>query len=154
MRLPSLLVAAMLAVAACEPAPPPPDDPPAFGEAFQDLPLPANGQVVSRSGSQDALQIVIDVPASQEAVAEMYRQSLARAPWRLVSDSRDSAGTLLLYAEGKRPLWVRIAENPGGATRVELNGAAPGRDQDYMRRREAAADTTNTMRPRSLGAPK
>jgi hypothetical protein len=148
MRLHSLFLAAMLALAACEPAPPPPVDPPEFGEAFQNLPLPENGQVVSRTGSQDALQIVVAVASPETAVTAMYREALSREPWRLVSDSRDSTGATVLYAEGNRPLWVRIAAVPGGSTRVELNGAAPGRDADYMRRREAAADTSNTMRPR------
>ena len=62
------LIAGLLAVSACEPAPPPPDDIPEFGEAFPNLPLPAGGEVVSRQGSRDALQVVIDVPAPDMAM--------------------------------------------------------------------------------------
>lgn len=150
MRLISkVLIAGMLAVSACEPAPPPPDDLPEFGEAFPNLPLPAHAEVVSRQGSRDALQVVIDVPASLDAVVGMYRTNLSRESWRLVSDTRDSVGAIVLFAEGERPLWVRIAEVSPGQTRVELSGAVPGRDTTYMRHREAAAETTNTFRSRT-----
>ncbi len=142
-------IAGLLALAGCEQAPPP-DDSPEFGEAFQDLPLPADGKVITRSGSRDALQIVLESQASQEAVVEMYRTGLTRAPWRLVSDTRDSTGTIVLYAEGRRPLWVRVSPSDVGRTRIELNGAVPGRDSAYVRDREAAADTINTMRSRTI----
>ncbi|HEU4828333.1 MAG TPA: hypothetical protein VFT04_03985 [Gemmatimonadales bacterium] len=143
------LIAGLLAVAACEPAPPPPEDIPELGEAFPSLPLPAGGEVVSRQGSRDALQVVIDVPAPVRAVAAMYRANLSTESWRLVSDTRDSAGAIILYAEGEKPLWVRIAEGAPGRTRVELSGAVPGRDTTYVRRREAASDTINTLRSRT-----
>ena len=146
-----LLAAGLLAIAACEPAPPI-EDPPEFNEAFPNLPLPAGGEIVSRRGSRDALQLVIEAPAPQAELAEMYRTSLTREPWRLVSDTRDSSGTIVLYAEGKSPLWVRISAASAGQTRVELNGAVPGRDTAYVRQRQTSSDTINTLRSRPPGA--
>ena len=147
------LIAGLLAIAACEPAPPPPEDLPEFGEAFPNLPLPAAAKVVSRQGSRDALQVVLEVAQPPEALATMYRANLSTGTWRLVSDTRDSSGAIVLYAEGAKPLWVRIAAADSGRTRVELSGAVPGRDSTYMQRRQAAADTANTFRPRPMPTP-
>ena len=142
------LIAALLAVAACEPAPPPPEDLPEFGEAFPNLPLPIAAKVISRQGSRDALQVVLEVPQPPEALAAMYRGNLSRASWSLVSDTRDSTGAVVLYAEGEKPLWVRITAADSGRSRVELSGAVPGRDTTYMRRRQVSSDTINTLRSR------
>ena len=147
------LIAGLLAVAACEPAPPPPEDLPEFGEAFPNLPLPASARMISRQGSRDALQLVLEVPAPPETVAGMYRTNLSTASWRLVSDTRDSTGAVVLYAEGQKPLWVRIAPADSGSSRVELSGAVPGRDTTYMQRRQTASDTINTMRARTRPTP-
>jgi len=122
-------------------------DVPELGEAFPDLPIPARSEVVSRQGSSDALQIVLRSSLPAEQVAGFYRTSLSVPGWRLVSDTRDSTGAYVLYAEGRRPLWVRIASEEKG-TLVSLNGAVPGLDTAYTRKRGEAADTTNTMRPR------
>jgi hypothetical protein len=147
------LIAGLLAATACEPAPPPPEDLPEFGEAFPDLPLPASARMISRQGSRDALQIVLEVPAPPEVVAGMYRTNLSTASWRLVSDTRDSTGAVVLYAEGEQPLWVRVAAADSGRSRVELTGAVPGRDTTYMRRRQTASDTINTLRSRTTATP-
>jgi hypothetical protein len=147
------LIAGLLVTAACEPAPPVSEDLPEFGEAFPNLPLPASAKVVARQGSRDALQFVLEVPQAPEAMVSMYRTHLSTSAWRLISDTRDSAGTVTLYAEGQQPLWVRIAGMGGGMTRIELSGAVPGRDSSYVRRRKAAADTSNTLRPRSILPP-
>lgn len=148
-----VLIAGLLAVSACEPAPPPAEDLPEFSEAFPDLPLPAGGKVVSRHGSRDALQVVIDVASPADAVAGLYRTNLSGESWRLVSDTKDSTGAVVLYAEGRKPLWIRIAALDPATTRVELSGAVPGRDTTYVRRREAASDTINTMRSRQSPPP-
>jgi hypothetical protein len=148
-----VLLAGLLAVSACEPAPPPAEDLPEFGEAFPDLPLPSGGRMVSRQGSRDALQVVIDAPATVDVVAAMYRASLSTASWRLVSDSRDSTGAIVLYAEGAKPLWVRISPSDSGRSLVELTGAVPGRDTTYARQRQTASDTINTLRSRTTAKP-
>jgi hypothetical protein len=149
MRIISMvLIAGFLAATACKPDAPP-EDIPEFGEAFPNLPLPASARMVSRQGSRDALQVVLEVPSPPDAVAAMYRTNLSTAAWRLVSDTRDSAGTVVLYAEGKKPLWVRIAAADSGRSLVELSGAVPGRDTTYIRRRQTAADTINTLRSRT-----
>ena len=122
-------------------------DLPELGEAFPNLPIPARSEVVSRQGSVDALQITLRSALPATDVADFYRSSLSAPGWRLVSDTRDSAGAYLLYAEGRRPLWVRISSETKG-TLVSLNGAVPGLDTSYTRRREASADTINTLRPR------
>ena len=148
-----VLIAGLLAIAACEPAPPPPEDLPEFGEAFPNLPLPVSARMISRQGSRDALQVVLEVPAPPEAVAGMYRSNLSTASWRLVSDTKDSSGAVVLYAEGEKPLWVRIVAADSGRSRVELSGAVPGRDTTYMQRRQTASDTINTLRPKASPAP-
>jgi hypothetical protein len=149
----TVLIAGLLTVAACEPAPPPPEDLPEFGEAFPNLPLPASARMISRQGSRDALQVVLEVPAPPEAMAGMYRSSLSAPPWQLVSDTEDSTGAVVLYAEGAKPLWVRITAADSGKSRVELSGAVPGRDTTYVRQRTAAADTINTLRSRTTATP-
>jgi hypothetical protein len=151
--IPVAMIAGLLAVTACEPAPPPPEDLPEFGEAFPNLPLPASARMISRQGSRDALQLVLEVPAPPEAVAGMYRANLSTESWRLVSDTRDSVGAVVLYAEGDQPLWVRITAGDSGRSRVELTGAVPGRDSTYVRRRQAASDTINTLRSRTTPPP-
>ena len=149
-----LVTAVALALAACESAPPPPGDLPEFGEAFPNLPIPPDGELVSQQGNTDALQLVFESPHAADAVAGLYREQLGAEPWRLVSDTRDTLGTIVLFAEGpKRPLWVRISAADSGRSRIELNGAVPGRDTTYARERKAAADTTNQMRPRIVGPP-
>ena len=148
-----VLLAGLLAVSACEPAPPPAEDLPEFGEAFPDLPLPVGGRRVSRQGSRDALQVVIEAPATVDVVAAMYRTSLSTASWRLVSDARDSTGAIVLYAEGAKPLWVRISPSDSGRSLVELTGAVPGRDTTYARQRQTASDTINTLRSRTTAKP-
>ena len=147
------LIAGLLAVPACEPSPPPAEDIPEFGEAFPNLPLPARAKMVSRQGSRDALQLVIDVPAPVDVVAAMYRTNLSTESWRLVSDTRDSAGGVVLYAEGAKPLWVRITPSDSGRSLVELNGAVPGRDTTYTRQRQTTSDSINTLRTRTTARP-
>ena len=113
----------------CESEPPPPT-PPAFGKAFSHLPLPPNPQVVSRTGSADALQLTVYSPAESEQVTDYYRSTLTKGNWRLVSDTKSPDGTIALYAEHDGPpLWVRIwkaKERPG--TMIQLTGAVVAKD--------------------------
>ena len=70
-----------------------------------------------------------------------------------MSDTRDSTGVVILYAEGQKPIWVRISAVDPNTTQVEVSGAVPGRDTTYMRRRQTASDTINTLRSRTTATP-
>jgi hypothetical protein len=105
--------------------PPPPD----FAKAFSNLPLPPNPEVVSRAGSGDALQLTLHSPAGVDQVTEYYRTVLSNSPWRLVSDTKNSDGSTVLYAEHNGPpLWVRIWRLGDQGTMVELTGAVIEKD--------------------------
>lgn len=124
--------------------------PPPFGKAFSYLPLPPNPEVVSRSGSADALQITLRTPRDLAEVTEYYRDVLTRGNWRLVSDIKSADGSTALYAEHDGPpLWVRIwkaTDQPG--TLVQLTGAVVGEDSsaakksDSIPKRPASRPTT------------
>jgi hypothetical protein len=146
MRPITAVLIAGLALAGCERA----DEQPkivATGDAMPTIPLPPNAELVSRSGSADALQLVLQSPASLEQVSRYYRGVFSGAGWNLVSDTEDRDSTITLYAEqAGHPMWVRL--HPAGtATRVELMGAVPGAESAYARAAKAAHDTSNTMRP-------
>jgi hypothetical protein len=105
--------------------PPPPD----LTKAFSNLPLPRDPELVSRAGSEDALQLTVYSPAGPEEVTEFYRTVLSNKPWRLVSDSKNPDGSTLLYAEHNGPpLWVRIWKLGDRGTMVELTGAVLAKD--------------------------
>lgn len=100
-----------------------PETPPEVADVFEQLLLPPNPEFVSRSGSRDALQLVLRSTATPEQVREFYRRSLAGGDWRVVSDRTDPEGVQAIYAERNgRPLWIRIAAD-GTGSRVELAGA-------------------------------
>jgi hypothetical protein len=104
---------------------PPQSKEPAVGQVFPTLPLPPDPQLVSKSGSADALQITMRSSADVHEVADYYRTQLSRGKWRLVSDVKSSDGSTILYAEQNGPpLWVRIwkqGNQPGSM--VQLSGA-------------------------------
>lgn len=102
-----------------------PPETPDFAAAFSNLPLPPAPQLVSRSGSTDALQLTLRSPATPSQLADYYRDVLSKGNWRLVSDTKNRDGSIVLYAEQKGPpLWVRIWKpaNAGGSL-VQLTGA-------------------------------
>ena len=138
------VTAAVLIACKSEPRPP---TPPAFGRAFSHLPLPPNPEVISRSGSADALQLTLHTPMEAEGVAEYYRNTLSQGEWRLVSDTKSPDGSTALYAEHSGPpLWVRIwkpDDRPGAM--VQLTGAVIAQDSTRLRNK---TDTV-TRRPRS-----
>jgi hypothetical protein len=132
----SLLLLGALVAAGCKDKPLPPVKTPELGEAFSQIHLPPQATLISRGGSEDALQLVFlsDLPASQ--VADYYRQALTSGTWNLVSDQQGQGGALVLYAEqqGGPPMWVRISDAESGVgSRVEITGAVTGR--------QAAADS-------------
>ncbi len=140
------VVLGLLALAACdrkEEAP----KPPAVTVAMPNLPLPPDGEFVSRSGSKDAVQLVFQSPATVDFVADYYRGIFGSAPWRLVGDSKDREGTIALMAEQNGPpMWVQISGS-GRGSRVEITGAVPGLDTAFTRRAQGARDSSNTLRP-------
>ncbi|MFL5401561.1 MAG: hypothetical protein ACJ8BF_01960 [Gemmatimonadales bacterium] len=98
--------------------------PPDFAKAFANLPLPPEPDFVSRSGSSDALQITFHSTSDVAQVAEYYRKALSRNNWRLVSNTKNPDGSVVLYAEQKGPpLWVRVSKSDRGGATVELTGA-------------------------------
>ena len=103
--------------------------PPAFAKAFSNLPLPREPELVSRAGSADALQLTVHSPAGVDEVTEYYRTILSNTPWRLVSDTKNADGSIVLYAEHDGPpLWVRIWKLGDRGTMVELTGAVIQKD--------------------------
>ena len=97
---------------------------PDAARAFPKLPLPPNPELVSRAGGSDALQLTVFSPADFEQVTEFYRSVLSEQDWRLVSDKKNSDGSVVLYAEQNGPpLWVRIWKLGDRGTMVELTGA-------------------------------
>jgi hypothetical protein len=97
---------------------------PRVGEAFPNLPLPPQASFVSRSGGPDALQFTFRSRAPADQVAAYYRSLFKQGGWKLVSDAKDSDGAIVLFAEQKAPLWVRIRNaDDGRSTIVELTGA-------------------------------
>lgn len=103
---------------------------PLIQQVFPNLPLPPEPELVSRSGSEDALQLTLRSPSDIAEVTEYYRGVLSRGKWRLVSDVKTGDGSTVLYAEQDGPpLWVRIwkpGDRPG--TMVQLSGAVVGKD--------------------------
>jgi hypothetical protein len=121
-RLISCLTVLVLLGCGSEPRPP---KEPLVGQVFPTLPLPPDPELISRSGSEDALQITMRTPADVGQVTDYYRGVLSRGKWRLVSDVKTPDGATVLYAEQNGPpLWVRIwkqADRPGSM--VQLTGA-------------------------------
>jgi hypothetical protein len=139
----------VLLVAACrdkEPAPTPPE----VGQAFSTLVTPPGGALVSRSGSSDALELTFQSGNSAEAVAEYYREQFSKEGWRILSDLADTAGVIAMHVEWdatRQPMWVRIQPEGNGST-ISMVGAVPASDSAYRARRQAGADSANTLVPR------
>ena len=121
-------------MAACGSEPRAPKTPDTFA-VFPHLPLPPSSQFVSRSGSEDALQIRLLSSGSPDEVTDYYREVLSKGRWRLVSDVKKPDGSVVLYAEQDGPpIWVRIWPTSDGAgTMVELAGAVVGKKGDSVR---------------------
>lgn len=104
------------------------DKPPkqaSINETLPNLPLPPGATFVSRAAGPDALQIVVQSPASVDTVVAYYRAVLKHGGWKVVSDAKDADGAVVLLADQDGPpLWVRIRRVQGGpGTIVELTGA-------------------------------
>lgn len=122
-RIAASLVA-LLALAACEKKQKEAELPSVL-DVMPEIIMPPNASYVSKSGSKEALALVIRTSLTTEQAATFYRTALRPPNWRLVSDSKDNAGATILYAEhGGRPVWVRVwPDSEFNATFVELTGA-------------------------------
>src|SRR3954451_11027904 len=124
-----LLCSAGLVLLACG-SEPPAKKKPRVAQAVPTLPLPPSPELVSRSGSEDALQITVRTPTDVAEVTEYYRTVLSQGKWRLVSDVKSADGSAVLYAEQQGPpLWVRIWKSGDkDGTMVQLTGAVAAKD--------------------------
>ncbi len=97
-------------------------------EVFPNLPLPPASSLVSREGGPDALKLTLMSHSRAAKVEAYYRETLTKNGWRLLSDSRDAEGAVVLLAQQDGPpLWVRIQSTDDSvATVVELAGALTG----------------------------
>lgn len=100
-----------------------------ISDVFPNLPVPPRASVISRDGSPDAIKLTLMSNASPAEVEAYYRDVLGRGGWKLVSDTRDAEGAVVLMAEQDGPpLWVRIQSTSDSvATKVELAGAVTAR---------------------------
>ena len=94
-------------------------------DVFPTLPLPPSASMVSREGGPDALKLTLKSHVGPAKVEAYYRETLSKNGWRLISDTRDAEGAVVLLAhQDGPPLWVRIkGTRDSVATMVELAGA-------------------------------
>jgi hypothetical protein len=100
-------------------------EPPQVFEVMPGLPLPPAASVVSRAGSEDALQITFRSQLPPDSIAAYYRQVLSSGVWSLVGDTKTADGSIALYAERDGPpLWVTIRkDSTSSGTILSLGGA-------------------------------
>jgi hypothetical protein len=98
---------------------------PPLGAAFPNLPLPPGPELISQTGSEDALQLTMRSPSEMDQILSYYRSILGAGNWRLVSDVKNRDGSVVLYAEQSgTPMWVRVWQPKGqSGTMVQLTGA-------------------------------
>ena len=100
-------------------------EPPQLSEAMPDLPLPPAASVLSRAGSEDALQITFFSVLPPDSIAAYYRRILTSGVWSLVGDTRTADGSIALYAEREGPpLWVTIRKDSASTGTVLTLGGA------------------------------
>lgn len=115
------------------------------GQALPGIPLPPAAEVLSRSGTAEALQITFRSVLPPANLIDYYRSTFSKGDWDLVSDETDAEGARVLYAERDGPpMWVRIYPASGGeGTIIEISGAVPKAAAPG----DSAADST--ARPRA-----
>jgi hypothetical protein len=140
-----VLVCGVLVACGSEPKNEQPKLPDAMA-VFPNLPFPPDAKLISRAGSADALQITFKSSRDTAQVAAYYRSMLTAGNWRLISDTKNRDGTLVLYAEQKGPpLWVRIRKAPDGpGTMVELTGAMMTKDTTSRKPTASQSSTTSS----------
>ena len=114
--------AALVALAACGDKPAKPVD---IAEALPNLPLPPSPTIISKTGGANTAMITLRSPAKIADVEAYYRSVLTGPGWKLVKQSTDRSGAIIMLAEQNGPpLWVRLRSAPDGSgTLVELAGA-------------------------------
>jgi hypothetical protein len=127
MRIPTLLLASLAVLAACgdKTADVPPVRTPELSEVLPNLPLPPEGEIVSRDGGERALALIISTPASDTAVVSHYRTVLAAAPFRLINEDSSVAGISFYAEQDGPPIWVVVRGLDAGGTLVTIAGAKP-----------------------------
>ena len=82
---------------------------------------------VSASAGAEAAQLVMSSPDSITVVARWFLDALPRNHWDVKRTVSDPAGTVTIYAEqNKRPLWLTLRPNVGGAgTTYTMIGVIP-----------------------------
>ena len=135
MRLHRLLLplGVVLAISACKKEKP--EEVPSALDVFPAIITPPNASYVSKSGTKDALALLLRTPVKPDAATNFYRAALRPPEWRLISDAKDNQGATILYAErGGRPLWVRVwPDSEFNATFVEMTGAVAKLHPDSTR---------------------
>lgn len=83
--------------------------------------------MVSVSAGEEAAQLVMTSPDSVTVVAKWFLQALPLNKWDVRRTLDDRHGTVTIYAEqGKRPLWLTLRPNVGGAgTTYTMIGVIP-----------------------------
>jgi hypothetical protein len=115
-------------------------EPPRLSEVMPGLPLPPLASVVSRAGSEDALQITFRSSLPPDSMAAYYRRVLTGGVWSLVGDTRTADGSIALYAERDGPpLWVTIRKDSTSSGSILSLGGAVVHQADSV---PARADST------------
>jgi hypothetical protein len=139
----TLLLLSIVTLAACQAkdAEPVEEVPVTLPEVFPNLPLPPGGQVVSRTGTGSAMQMVFSTPVAGDTVAAYYRDILAKPPYQLINESTND-GVVAFFVEQDGPsMWVAVQGLEAGGTLVTIAGARP---------RVAPTDTTRTIDTRPI----
>src|SRR5688572_7819 len=115
--------------------------PPTLEAAFSHLPLPPEPELVSQAGGADVLQLTVHSSGTLSEVTSYYRNFLSSGNWRLVSDTQNPDGSLVLYAEQSGPpMWVRIWKpSDRSGTMVQLTGAVIPKDTVKLRTKSDTA---------------
>jgi hypothetical protein len=116
-----------------------------MAQVLPTIPLPPEARLVARSGGTEAVQLTVRTPAAPPDVERYYRGVLSKGQWKLVKDSRDPSGAVVLLAQQKGPpLWVRIrSADDGPGTLIDLAGAVV--PPDSTQGAEQKADPTDTL---------
>ena len=136
MRTPTLLLASLVALAACgdKTADVPAVETPELAEVLPNLPLPPGGEVVSRDGGERALALIISTPNPDTLVVAHYRTVLGAPPFRLINEDSTAAGVSFYAEQDGPPIWVVVRGLQAGGTLVTIAGAKP----DSIRREQPA----------------
>ncbi len=141
MRLAIIASGLALCLAACGGEPE--VETPLVGDVMPILPLPPNSSVVTRSGGEGALLLKFFSTEPDSSMVEYYRNTFARDPWVLISDTKSPDGSQVLYVErNKQPMWVRIYRAPGTpGSMIELSGAVVESDSTLVDSLTPESDT-------------